>query len=611
MRGRTFLAAAVGVVTLAACSTSADVEIGAPPSSTGAAPGSTASPTPTDQPPADQTPTTGARPAEVAPVAWQACPPTDGEDVQGWECGTIQVPLDYAQPDGETITIALTRHRATGDSQRIGSLVVNPGGPGASGIEAVRGLLDLLPSDVPARFDLVGFDPRGVGASSAVDCVSDKALDAGADLDGTPDTPQEIDALVDQLSSTGATCSAAQSGLLPHLGTTSSARDLDRIRQAVGDEKLTYLGYSYGTSLGATYADLFPDKVRALVLDGVIDPSVGVDAAGSASAEQFYGTQDFGGAFDRFAEACSKVSTCSAGPDPKQLMEQVRAAVEKAPVGAETIEAEDGRRLTPGLFETGINFALYNASFWPFLSVALRDAADGDGSALIRLADEYNDRNPDGTWKNGLEAYRAITCADFPERPTVDEARSAYSSIAGTGSDVPPNLPNPNCVDWPATAEPLPKVGPADTPPILVVGTKGDPATPYANTAAMAKALGNGVVLTWEGDGHTAFAGPSQCINEAVAGYLVDLTVPAEGAICPAVDGGSTAGSGSAYHVDPSVLTLPLERALRAGGATDAQATCVSKAVSEGLDETQLTHFALGLDQAGLTREVAKAAQSC
>ena len=490
---------------------------------------------------------------------------------------------------------------------------MNPGGPGASGMDLAYGIFDLLPPEVVARFDIVGFDPRGVGASAPVDCISDKAMDAAADLDSTPDTPEEVDAVVDQLSTSGATCAAQQGTLLPHLGTMSAARDLDRIREAVGDDKLTYLGFSYGTSLGATYADLFPDKVRALVLDGAVDPTAGVDATGQPSEEQFYGTQDFDGAFKAFADACAQVSTCSAGPDAQKLHDEVSAQVEKAPIAAKEVEDEDGRRLTVGLFETGVMAALYDASHWPLLAVGLRDAADGDGSVLIRLADEYNQRLPDGTWQNIAEAYRAITCADFPDRPSADDARAAYTSIAGTGQDIPADLPNPMCVDWPATAEPLPKIGAADTPPILVVGTKGDPATPYANAAAMASALGHGVVLTWEGDGHTAFAGDSECINDAVTRYLVDLTVPKEGTSCPAEDGGGAGGSstGSAYVLDRSVLTLPLEAGLKLGGATEAQAACVSKAVVADLDETELTHYTLGLDQDGLTRAITQAARSC
>jgi pimeloyl-ACP methyl ester carboxylesterase len=601
MRGLTVVSVLAGVVTLAACSTSANVGVGAPPTSSG-----TSAPTTTGG-------AAGTSGAAVSPMNWGSCAPSQTYDVKGWECGSVQAPLDYNAPDGEQITIALTRFPAGDQSSRIGSLVVNPGGPGGSGIEIAHALLDELPSDVTARFDLVGFDPRGVGASTAVDCISDKANDAGADLDQTPDTPEEINSLVDQLQSTAATCGAEQGQLLAYLGTMSSARDLDRIRQAVGDDKLTYLGFSYGTSLGATYADLFPDKVRALVLDGVVDPSAGVAATGEPSKLHFYDTQDFSGAFDRFAKACSQVSTCSAGPDAKKLMEQVGAEVDKAPVAAKTVEAEDGRRLTTGLFETGVNAALYDVSSWPFLAVGLRDAADGDGSTLIRLADTYNRRLPDGTWENLSEAFRAILCADFADRPSVEQARTVYATVAGTGEDTPADGPNPTCVGWPKTAEPLSRVTKADTPPILVIGTRGDPATPYANTPAMAKALGNGVVLTWEGDGHTAF-GNTSCIDGAVSRYLVDLEVPKDGTTCPATDTSSTGGTapaGSEYTLDRTVLSKPIEEGLKLSGAPAKVAECVSKAVAADLDERQFVHFALGLDQPGLTARVSQAAGRC
>jgi pimeloyl-ACP methyl ester carboxylesterase len=600
MRGRAVVLVVAGVVSLAACSTSADVGVGPAPTTSG-----TSAPATTDE--------TGSAPGEpgapVSPVAWGSCERSQTYDVKGWECGTIQAPLDYDAPDGGTIALALSRFPASDQGSRIGSLVVNPGGPGASGIEVAHALLDELPSEVTSRFDLVGFDPRGVGGSTAVDCISDKANDAGADLDQTPDTSDEIDALVDQLRSTAATCSAEQSQLLSHLGTMSSARDLDHIREAVGDDKLTYLGFSYGTSLGATYADLFPDKVRALVLDGVVDPTAGVGANGEPSKLHFYGTQDFNDAFDRFAKACSEVSTCSAAPDAKKLMDQVGADVDEAPVAAKAVEAEDGRRLTTGLFETGVNAALYDVSSWPFLAVGLRDAADGDGSTLIRLADSYNRRLPGGSWENLSEAFRAIVCADFAGRPSVEDARAAYEDVAGTGEDAPADGPNATCVGWPKTAEPLVRVAKADTPPILVVGTRGDPATPYANTPAMARALGNGVVLTWEGDGHTAF-GNTKCIDDAVSRYLVDLETPKDGTTCPATDGGTTS-SGSEYTLDRTVLSKPIEEGLKLGGAPENVAECVSKAVAEDLDERQLVHFALGLDQAGLTARVTQAATRC
>jgi pimeloyl-ACP methyl ester carboxylesterase len=490
---------------------------------------------------------------------------------------------------------------------------VNPGGPGGSGIETVHFLVDELPENLKARFDLVGFDPRGVGASAPVDCIGDDAKDAEADLDPTPDTPDEITAMVDRLSASAKACAQAQGDFLPYVGTMNVARDLDRLREAVGDEKLTYLGFSYGTSLGATYADLFPDNVRAMVLDGAVDPSTGVDTAGQQEGGS-YGDQDFRGAFDRFAAACASAKSCSAGPDPKGLLAQVRSQAELTPVPASAVEAEDGRKLTIGLFETAVASALYDAASWPFLAVGLRDAAGGDGSALIRLADNLNRRQPDGSWDNLFDAFRAVSCADFPARPTAAEVDTTYRSVMGTGDDVPADDPNPSCLGWPATAEPLAVVSKADTAsPVVVVGTKGDPATPYANAAAMADDLGNAVVLTWEGDGHTAFP-KTKCVNDAVSRYLVDLEAPAADTICPAADkgtGSAAPNAGSAYQLDRDMLRRQIAEGFKQNGTPVDLAECIARPLADELDEDQLVHFFLGLQSAGLTDKLDSVASGC
>jgi pimeloyl-ACP methyl ester carboxylesterase len=594
MRPRSAIFAVGALLALVACSTSPSVTVG---------------PAPTEATSTTAPSTDSADPAKAGEtVDWGSCEKNDKYTVAGWQCGSITVPLDYRTPSKGTVMIALTRKPATDPATRIGSLVVNPGGPGGSGIETVHFLTEQLPDELTARFDLVGFDPRGVGDSTAVDCISDDQKDAEANLDPTPNNPADVTALATSLATTGRGC-APQSDLLAELGTMNSARDLDRIRQAVGDEKLTFLGFSYGTRLGATYADLFPDRVRALVLDGVVDPTKGVDSSGVSDATG-YGDQDFEAAFGRFAAACKAAPTCPARPDPKHLHDQVQAAVEKAPVHAATIEGEDGRKLTKGLFEAAVGSALYDASSWPFLAVGLKDAAAGDGSALIRLADNYNGRNLDGTWTNFLEAFRAITCADFADRPTVAEVQQAYAKNP-PGHDLPSDGPQVACLGWPATAEPASTITKADTPPLLLVGTKGDPATPYANTAAMAQALGNGLVLTWDGDGHTAFP-KTDCITKAVSRYLVDLLTPAVGTTCPATDGGTAASApGSAYALDRADLRRQIEEGLKTSGAPATLATCVAKPIAGDLSERELVHFYLGLDQAGLTKKLAQFAAAC
>jgi pimeloyl-ACP methyl ester carboxylesterase len=600
MRRRSLICLGTAVLLLGACSASSNVTVApAPAGSAATEPGSTGA-TPSSDPPAGST----------AAISWQDCPTSKDYDNTGWQCGTVEVPLRYDQPSAGTIKLALTRHPATDGATRIGSLFVNPGGPGGSGIESVHFLVEELPEDVKARFDLVGFDPRGVGQSTPVDCMGDQAKDAEADLDPTPDTPAEITALTDRVGVTADACAKAQGDLLPYVGTANAARDLDRLREAVGDDQITYLGYSYGTILGATYADLFPDKVRAMVLDGAVDPTTGVDTTGEQHGGT-YGDQDFQQAFARFAAACAAATGCSAGPDAKALLDHVRAQVEATPLAAPTIEAEDGRKLTIGLFETGVASALYDTASWPFLSVGLRDAANGDGSALVRLADNLNRRSPDGTWENLFDAFRAISCADFPARPTAADVTASYTAIMGTGQDVPANMPNPACQGWAPTAEPLPIVTKAATEhPVLVLGTKGDPATPYANAAAMASILGNAVELTWEGDGHTAFP-KTKCVNDAVGRYLTALTAPPAGTDCPAADGGGSSTAGSAYALDRDLLRRQIEDGFKQNGTPTDLASCIARPLAEDLDENQIVHFFLGLDAAGLNDKLNAVASSC
>ena len=603
MRGR--LPLCVAVVLLGSCSASSAVTVGPPAdvSTPSSDPGSTEAPAASDA-------TGDANGAgSVTPVEWGECESSDDYDVTGWECGTVEVPLDYTDPSGRTISIALTRAPATDDTTRIGSLFVNPGGPGGSGIETVHYLVDELPENVKARFDILGFDPRGVGASTAVDCVDDKAKDAEADLDPTPDTPAEVSALTDRLSQSSRACAQAQGDLLPYVGTMNAARDLDRLREAVGDDGLTYLGFSYGTILGATYARLFPDKARALVLDGATDPASGVSSDNEASTG-WYGDQDFDGAFSRFDEACQAATDCAAQPNAETLLDQVRSTVEKGPIRAPRIESEDGRKLTSGLLETGVSSGLYDAASWPFLAVALKDAAAGDGSVMIRLADNLNRRRPDGSWDNLFDAFRAVACADFAARPTAAEVKAELTKAAG--EELPADAPNPSCTGWPETAEALPSVKPVGVAtPVLVIGTRGDPATPYENAPAMVDRLQDAALLTWEGDGHTAFP-KTDCVNAAVTSYLVDLEVPEDGMSCPAADDGSTAPTeGSAYALDREMLRRQIEEGFAQNGTDAGLAECIAKPLSEELDEDQMVHFFLGLDAEGLQAKLSEVVTGC
>ena len=458
------------------------------------------------------------------PLAWAPC-----ADLEGAECATLTVPMDYAHPGRKTIDIALSRVPATDPTRRIGSLLVNPGGPGVSGRSLAVDVHDELAAgaasdqEVAARFDLIGFDPRGVGASSAVDCGKLDGLDRA---DYTPDTPAEQAALVETMRAFAKECAAGTRDLLRFVGTGSAARDMDQIRHALGDKKLTYLGFSYGTQLGATYANLFPHRVRALVLDGAYDPaSSGVDSireqAGSLDA-----------AFDTFAADCAARPVCAA-----RFPDGLGAAFDRAVEQAETAPLADpstpGRTVTEGELVTSLGFALFAVpDSAGFIEEAIARAEAGDGSLGARGFDIYANLGS-AVRSNSSEAGVAVNCLDYrwPRGP-----KGVRQIVSRTGRASPrfgqtflrEYLP---CASWPVKPTPSPAPVAAGAPPILVVGTTGDPAAPYQGAQAMAKQLDSGVLLTREGQGHGAYFA-SRCINEAVNAYLLTLAVPPKGTVC-------------------------------------------------------------------------------
>ncbi|MBG0560027.1 alpha/beta hydrolase [Actinoplanes aureus] len=472
-----------------------------------------------------------------SPAQWTPCPDVPeglvGRAASGmtYECASVAVPQDWAAPNsGETYEIELLRIRSKKQKNRIGSLLLNPGGPGASGIDTAVYLSfgqaqGGLPTEVTDRFDIVGFDPRGVGRSSPVKCISDKDQDAsfGADPDPASSTDfNEVAALNKRIAEN---CAKRYGPRLPTFSTEQAARDLDALRSAVGDPKLTYLGYSYGTLLGATYAQLFPQNVRALVLDGAVDPTENYVQGSEAQAKGFER------AFTNFTEWCSQTpAKCPIAPDARGAVTDALAKAEASPV-----RGADGRDATPGWIFLGLISSLYTESGWASLAAAIDDLQGGDASGVFALADQYADRKPDGSYTNLFDANLAVNCADTDDAPSVEEIRRLQSEwrtkypLFGATLAVG-MLP---CSFWTGKRDPYP-TGPATgAPPILVVGTTGDPATPYENTADLAKMLGVGQVLTWEGEGHTAYPS-TPCIRQAVDGYLIDLELPQEGLRCPA-----------------------------------------------------------------------------
>ncbi|MFB6616376.1 alpha/beta hydrolase [Streptomyces sp. NPDC085524] len=466
------------------------------------------------------------RPYYAQKLNWREC------GVPGFQCATMKAPLDYANPgSGQDVDIAVARRKATGPGKRLGSLVVNPGGPGGSGIGYLQAYAGIgYPAPVRAQYDMVSFDPRGVDRSSPVECLTGPEMDKYTQVDQTPDTPAERAALVTAFKEFAAGCRKRSERVLPHVSTVEAARDMDLLRGVLGDKKLTYVGASYGTFLGATYADLFPDRVGRLVLDGAMDPSRN---ALDLNRDQ---TAGFETAFTSFAKDCAKQPDCPLGKgDVAAMAERLKEFFRKvdaqpAPTG------EQARPLGEALATTGVIAALYDESAWPQLREALTAAMNGDGAGLLALADSYYEREPNGKYANLMFANAAVNCLDQPPAfsgpEAVDAALPSFekaSPVFGAGLA----WASLNCAYWPVkatgSAKPLAAKGAA---PIVVVGTTRDPATPYKWAQGLAEQLDSGTLLTYDGDGHTAYGRGSDCIDTAINTYLLEGKPPTDGKKC-------------------------------------------------------------------------------
>jgi pimeloyl-ACP methyl ester carboxylesterase len=447
-----------------------------------------------------------------------------------FECGRTNVPIDYDKPTGDKLPLFLVRVTYGEQPDRIGSLLVNPGGPGGSGADAAIGLALTLPGDVMKRFQLVGFDPRGVGLSTPVECISSDLKKELFSAEPRPTSTADLDAAFDLADRVATGCEKEYGDALGIFNTVDTARDMDRLRQALGDDKLNYLGYSYGTTLGSTYAELFPDKVRAMILDGAVDPEGDPvsDAEGQAAG--------FEKAFDAFATGCRSFRAgCPMGDDPRKFLEKLLDQADGTAIP--TTKSGDDRAATAGDVFTAVVAALYDKDSWPQLSQALVAARKGDAAGVFTLADSYTGRLEDGSYSNLFDANYAINCADTAEDQQVPEAQvrtlvaewSKKYPLFGAGSAAALY----NCDVWDAKRTPLPERDAAGSAPILVVGTKGDPATPLAGAVDMAKDLDNGVLLTWDGEGHTAYP-KTKCVTTAVDDYLLQEKAPKDDLTCPA-----------------------------------------------------------------------------
>ena len=442
----------------------------------------------------------------------------------GFECSSFSAPIDYANPADGAMQISVIRKLATGTA--LGSLVLNPGGPGGSGIEYTTYAEYVVSDTLRENFDIVGFDPRGVGFSTPVECLDDEQTEEYIALDGSPDDQTEIDQAQAMSELFAQSCATNSPDTYKFLDTISAARDVDILRALLGDEKLNWLGKSYGTFLGATYADLFPERVGRMLLDGAIDPTL-------TNEKLSYGQAlGFELALTRFVDDCVTKSDCPLSASGAAGVSEVGDLLIE--LDANPITLDDGRLFTQAMGTLGVVGSLYDKQYgWPELRTNLGLAFDGDFSGLASSVDFYTGRQSDGSYKdNSNDAIAAVNCLDRPDRATTEET----AALASEWKKVAPNFgeylawSNISCSYWQAEATGVPKeITAPGTPTILVVGTVNDPATPYAWSQALAAQLSKGVLLTLDGDGHTAYYQGSKCIDEIVDNFY--LTGEAEDGI--------------------------------------------------------------------------------
>jgi len=487
--------------------------------------GDASSSDPTFVPQAPPTGTTGLDPFYSQRLQWTSC--------SGGECAKLRVPIDYANPGGETMQLAVIRSKARSSGQRLGALVYNPGGPGASPVQYIsQSASSLVSSDVRRRYDLVGFDPRGVGRSMPIDCVSDSELDTFlGGVDSTPDTPAEEQGLLAEAKKFADGCAARNPKIIAHVSTVDTVRDMDILRAALGEPKLNYLGASYGTLIGATYAGLFPSQMGRFVLDGPVPPDLTAQDMATGQAKGFeIATQ-------AYVDDCVTDSDCPVGQSRDEGMAWIRDFLRG--LDSQPLPVTNDQKVT-ALTESwgalGILYAMYNKSLWAQLTEALKDARSGDGNALMKLADAYADRTPGGQYSgNMMESIYTVNCLDKPDTSDLAQTEAFAQKLSQEAPIWGRSLAwgNIPCTVWPipATGKSDPIAAPG-SPPIVIVGTTRDPATPYESATQLRRQLAHGVLVTRDGDGHGGYPRSSPCVDRAVDGWLINGTVPQDGVKC-------------------------------------------------------------------------------
>jgi pimeloyl-ACP methyl ester carboxylesterase len=470
---------------------------------------------------------------ETGLSSWRNC----GGKVQ---CATLTVPVDYTQPDGEQVDLAVNRIRATDPSRRLGALVFNFGGPGDAGTDTLPGYAEQIPAAIRARYDLVSFDPRGTGRSRPVECVDDATADRLNAVDPTPNSDADLQSFYDgthEPVDVVAECVERNGSWLAQLGSRNVARDLDQLRSALGDDTLSFVGYSYGTVIGAVYAQMFPDRVGRMVLDSPVDLSA------DALEELRGNSEGFEQALDDFLADCAARSRCSFHSDgnPTAALKALERRFEDG-LELPTVNLSTGdrwkRKAGVGAFYTALISALYDRQYgWPQLADALDDARSGDGSYLLALADLYNGRQDDGSYDNIDEVIGVILCDDRDDPvPTFEEYRAEYDAevdeypllgayVGSTVLGCDPRLPRP------PASEQVGDLRVTGAAPILVVGTTRDPATPFTGAQDLVTRLAGSRLLTFDSTEHTAYT-KNACIDTAVNAYLLRGKLPREGTVC-------------------------------------------------------------------------------
>ena len=445
-----------------------------------------------------------------------------------YQCSSLLVPIDYADLSGGAFSLALLRYQALDQDRRIGSLVVNPGGPGSSGVDYAYSAEYIVSPEILERFDIVGFDPRGVGESAAIKCLNDAETDASFAADPKPDDEAEFALFISDARDYFAKCSE-NTEHLTNYSTLNSARDFEILRSALGDEQLNFLGKSYGTYLGTLYAELFPESVGRFVLDGAVDPN-------SNNREAVLGQAiGFESALNAFISNCLNSSSCALTGDLQSARNQVIDLLTNTAITP--LESKSGREVTEGLVLLGIASALYDSeSGWPVLRDAFKEATLGSGTSFLTLADQYAGRQENGKYlSNENDALQVISCLDQNELETVSTFKKGaaefakrapifgpYLAYAGLACRYFPNLSSVEQIE----------IKSLKTKPILIVGTTRDPATPYKWAQSLAKIFEGSILITLDGDGHAGHGRGSTCVDSAVDRYLLTGAMPKSELFC-------------------------------------------------------------------------------